>query len=144
MNLVKRGISRYFLFSILTLGVSIVFLLTGCSQSPSASATLEKENDGKREIVQLIEVEAWMKDKAIEVTSLLEKQEYISMATVSYLSSPSDESKIYFAVSLDGDNLNDHVDDILTMVTQDLDNIDLKNSYIFDIINEIQIYPELA
>lgn len=57
------------------------------------------------------------------------------MAIVSYLPSTSDESKIYFAVSLDGDNLNDHVDDILTMVTQDLDNIDLENSYIFDIIN---------
>lgn len=85
-----------------------------------------------------------MKDKAIEVTILLEKQEYISMATVSYLPSPSDESKIYFAVSLDGDNLNDHVDDILAMVTQDLDNINLENSHIFDIINEIQIYPELA
>lgn len=66
------------------------------------------------------------------------------MAIVSYSPNPSDESKIYFAVFLDGDNLNDHVDDILTMVTQDLDNIDLENSYIFDIINEIQIYPELA
>lgn len=144
MNLIKRGIFGYFLFSLLTFGICTVFLLTGCSESPSASATLEKENDGEREIVEPIEVEAWMKDKAIEATSLLEKQEYISMAIVLYLPSPSDKSKIYFAVSLDGDNLNDHVDDILTMVTQDLDNIDLENSYIFDIINEIQIYPGLA
>lgn len=43
MNLVKRGILGYFLFSLLTFGVDIVFLLTGCSESPSASATLEKK-----------------------------------------------------------------------------------------------------
>lgn len=74
MNLIKRGIFGYFLFSLLTFGICTVFLLTGCSESPSASATLEKKNDGEREIVEPIEVETWMKDKAIEVTSLLEKQ----------------------------------------------------------------------
>lgn len=116
-------------------------LLGGCSNSDAtASAVLKEGSGGSDEVIEPSEKDTSLEDKSIELTSLLEEQEYIELAIVDLNNNSEDKTKICFFVTLAGDQLSEHIDEILTLVTQDTDNIDMENSYILDYTG-LPLYP---
>lgn len=117
----------------------VVFLITGCSETAEGpSASLYKEGTG---VVEPIEKDEWLVNKSLEIADILEEQDYIELAIVDYSYAPESETEICFHVNLDGEQLSDHIDAILSILTQDIDNLDMEDSYIMDVTGAY-IYPE--
>lgn len=122
----------------------VVFLITGCSKTaegPSASASLYKEGTGIVEPIEPIEKDDWLINKSMEIVGILEAQDYIELAIVNYSYAPESETEICFHVTLDGEQLSKHIDAILSILTQDIDNLDMEDSYILDVTGA-SIYPQ--
>lgn len=122
----------------------VVFLITGCSETaegPSASASLYKEGTGVVEPIEPIEKDAWLINRSMEIEGILEEQDYIELAVVDYSYAPESETEICFNVILDGEQLSDHIDAILSIITQDIDNLVMEDSYIMDVTGAY-IYPQ--
>jgi hypothetical protein len=92
--------------------------------------------DGSTSIINPIEQEIWIVDKQFDIMNLLERQNYISVATVVLSRSASSDASLTFSIVLDGIDLHNKVDEILSLVAQNPDNIDMDNSYIMDIAGD--------
>ncbi len=118
--------------------LSFCVACSNTNKSPEVTASLTT-SDGTE--IEPIEVSDYMKEKAIKVGNLLEEQDYIEIAIVSFSYSPDDETKICFNAVIDGKQLNEHIEEIVSFIVQDLENCDIKNSCIIDVEGTI-LYPQ--
>ncbi len=73
--------------------LSFCIACSNTNKSPEVTTSLTTSNGTE---IEPIEVEDWMKERAITVSNLLEEQDYIKAATVSFLYSPNDKKKFVF------------------------------------------------
>ena len=127
--------------------------LCGCSSQGQAGASepqittslMQLNEDGTMTEVEKLEpVEGQLStDELIakegEIEELLEGQSYIEEAFANLFYREGEPEKVCFMVTLKGDGLEEHMDEISALVTGGLDSCDLENSCIRDLRGAV--YP---
>ena len=127
--------------------------LCGCSSQGQAGASepqittslMQVNEDGTVTEVEMLEpVEGQLSaDELIakegEIEELLEGQSYIEEAFANLFYQEGEPEKVCFMVTLKGDGLEEHMDEISALVTGGLDSCDLENSCIRDLRGAV--YP---
>ena len=118
--------------------LSFCIACSNTNKSPEVTTSLTTSNGTE---IEPIEVEDWMKERAITASNLLEQQDYIKAATLSFLYSPNYKKKVCFYAVIDGEQISKYIDEVISFITQDLENCDMKSSYIID-KDGILLYPK--
>lgn len=112
------------------------FLLTGCSaagdQSTAKTELFMMGENGEQILIEPVETEEALTERALEVMGRLEEEPYIESALLTVSPSPEDEALLCFQANLRGSQLDTHVDEILSVVTQGTDAWDTGNSSLLD------------
>ena len=115
---------------------AILVLLTACSaagdQSTAKAELFMMGENGEQVLIEPVETEEALTERALEVMGRLEEEPYIESALLTVSPSPEDEALLCFQANLRGSQLDTHVDEILSVVTQGTDAWDTGNSSLLD------------
>lgn len=139
--------------------ISVIFSLLfvcfcSCSNQSQANASepqvntsmMQLNEDGTMTEVEKLEpVEGQLTTEELisiegEIEELLEGQSYIEGASATLFYQEGEPEKVCFQVTLIGDGLEEHVDEISALIVGKLDSCDLENSFINDAVGHV-IYP---
>ena len=118
----------------------LLMCICGCSSQPQMLGTMERvDEDGTMTVVEpLPKVEGQLSVEELiakegEIEELLEGQSYIEGAVATLFYQEGEPEKVCFLVTLEGDGLEEHMDEISALIVGELGSCDLENSSIMDI-----------
>lgn len=111
----------------------------GSSEPQVTTSLVRVDEDGTRTEMEKVEMPEGQLNadeliaKEREIEELLESQSYIEGAFATLFYQEGEPEKVCFQVTLKGDGLEEHVDEISALIVGELDFCDLENSSIVDI-----------